>query len=215
VTPMNVRDTAEIERAITAFAGIPNSGLIVTATALAIVLRENPKLLGAGILYLINDSAIGPLNEAKFASVLRKVRSSASDVVGLTESYEGGWHLQSYFIALKSAALSSRAWQAFIASIKSLSEKRAVINAYETRLATTLRAAGLRCEALFPARSAHNPSLANWRDLIGRGLPFVKVAALRKEAFGSNENDWRQVLRDEGFDHRIAEATLAEVSHSR
>jgi putative ABC transport system substrate-binding protein len=47
VTPMNVRDAAEIERAITAFAGIPNSGLIVTATALAIANRELILMLAA------------------------------------------------------------------------------------------------------------------------------------------------------------------------
>jgi putative ABC transport system substrate-binding protein len=46
-TPMNVRDAAEIERAITAFAGIPNSGLIVTATALAIANRELILMLAA------------------------------------------------------------------------------------------------------------------------------------------------------------------------
>jgi putative tryptophan/tyrosine transport system substrate-binding protein len=32
VTPVNVRDTGEIERAITAFAHSPNGGLIVTGS---------------------------------------------------------------------------------------------------------------------------------------------------------------------------------------
>jgi putative ABC transport system substrate-binding protein len=40
VTPVNVRDAGEIERAITAFARTPNGGLIVTGSALAIVHRE-------------------------------------------------------------------------------------------------------------------------------------------------------------------------------
>ena len=40
VTPVNVRDAREIERAITAFARTPNGGLIVTGSALAIVHRE-------------------------------------------------------------------------------------------------------------------------------------------------------------------------------
>jgi putative ABC transport system substrate-binding protein len=40
VTPLNVRDRGEIERAITAFARSPNGGLIVTASTLAGVHRD-------------------------------------------------------------------------------------------------------------------------------------------------------------------------------
>jgi putative ABC transport system substrate-binding protein len=40
VTPVNVRDAGEIERAITAFAGLPNGGLVVTASTLAGVHRD-------------------------------------------------------------------------------------------------------------------------------------------------------------------------------
>ena len=40
VSPVNVRDAAEIERVVTAFARTPNSGLIVTASALSAVHRD-------------------------------------------------------------------------------------------------------------------------------------------------------------------------------
>ena len=40
VSPVNVRDAAEIERAVAAFARSPNSGLIVTTSALAVVHRD-------------------------------------------------------------------------------------------------------------------------------------------------------------------------------
>jgi hypothetical protein len=40
VTPINVRDTDEIERAVTDFARSPNGGLIITGSALAIVHRH-------------------------------------------------------------------------------------------------------------------------------------------------------------------------------
>jgi ABC-type uncharacterized transport system substrate-binding protein len=38
--PINVRDASEVERAVAAFAGSPNGGLIVTASPLAVVDRE-------------------------------------------------------------------------------------------------------------------------------------------------------------------------------
>ena len=40
VSPVNVRDAAEIERAVAAFARSPNGGLIVTASALAMLHRD-------------------------------------------------------------------------------------------------------------------------------------------------------------------------------
>jgi putative tryptophan/tyrosine transport system substrate-binding protein len=40
VSPVNVRDAGEIERAVTAFAANPNGGLLVTASALAVVHRD-------------------------------------------------------------------------------------------------------------------------------------------------------------------------------
>ena len=40
VSPVNVRDAGEIERAVTAFARAPNGGLIVTGSALAAIHRD-------------------------------------------------------------------------------------------------------------------------------------------------------------------------------
>ncbi len=40
VSPVNVRDAGEIERAVTAFAANPNGGLLVTASALAVIHRD-------------------------------------------------------------------------------------------------------------------------------------------------------------------------------
>jgi lipopolysaccharide biosynthesis protein len=177
--------------------------------AWAHVLRANPNLLDADILYLINDSTIGPLNDRKFGEVLRHVRASGSDVIGLTDSYERGWHIQSYFVALKRAALASAALQTFIDGVKNLAEKRDVVNAYEGRFAPMLQAAGLSCEVLFPAGKAYNPSLVDWRELIGSGLPFVKVSALRHSLRGFAGADWRRVLQSEGFDCHLAEQALA------
>ena len=47
VTPVNVRDPAEIERRVAAFARVPNGGLIVTASAMAVVHRDKLIALAA------------------------------------------------------------------------------------------------------------------------------------------------------------------------
>jgi lipopolysaccharide biosynthesis protein len=61
--------------------------------ALGSVLREKDVLL------LANDSLIGPLYPSDF---LRQMEESAGDVVGVTESFDKAYHLQSSFIIIKS-----------------------------------------------------------------------------------------------------------------
>src|SRR5262249_19769496 len=127
--------------------------------------------------------------------------------VGLTDNHERGWHIQSYFLALKTKALSSDALRKFVAGVKNLAVKQDVINDYEVCLTPALQAAGLGCEALFPAKRTHNTSLLEWKELLRAGSPFVKIAALR-DSSADVEDDWRAVLQAEGFDPRLAEETL-------
>jgi lipopolysaccharide biosynthesis protein/GT2 family glycosyltransferase len=179
--------------------------------AWAHVLRDNPDLFSVETLYLINDSVIGPLAERKLEQVLGRLRASSSDVVGLTDNHERGWHIQSYFLALKTKALSSDALRKFFAGVKNLAVKQDVINDYEVCLTPALQAAGLGCEALFPAKRTHNTSLLEWKELIRAGSPFVKIAALR-DSSADGEHDWRAVLQAEGFDPHLAEETLRALT---
>lgn len=180
--------------------------------AWAHVLRIAPHLLNADILYLINDSMIGPLNKHKFETMLSRVRGSDGDMVGLTDSHEQTWHIQTYFIALKRRALRSDSLRNFIGAIKALSTKRDVITNYETNFARTLRQAGLTCEVLFPTNTLHNPVLKDWRFLVAAGLPFIKLAAIRQNSGNSAALNWRTVLRSEGYDCRLAEQALTRHS---
>ena len=48
--------------------------------------------------------------------------------------------------------------------------------------------------------------MLQWRELLQRDFPFVKVAALR-----SARENWQKVLREVGYDPEIAERTLAII----
>jgi lipopolysaccharide biosynthesis protein len=67
----------------------------------------------------LNDSVFGPTNDAAFSELLKRIRNSGADFIGLTESFERCWHLQSYFLAVKSPALSSVAFREFMEGIVS------------------------------------------------------------------------------------------------
>lgn len=183
--------------------------------AWAHVLRLHPELYDAKILYFLNDSLFGPTNDAAFGDLLTKVRNSTADFVGLTESYERGWHIQSYFLALKPRALSAVALHKFINGIVSQTDKDKVITEYEIRFAPTLKAAGFNCEAIFASTTeVENRTIFHWKALFMEGFPFIKVTTVRDSRPGVETSDWREVLAGQGYDVSLAERSLAEASPS-
>ena len=177
--------------------------------AWAHALKLYPELFGASILYLVNDSMLGPPTGDAFARMIARVRASEADLVGLTESHEHRWHVQSYFLALKPRLLSSFALQDFFAQVRALDDKDAVIRAYEMALAPMVERSGHRIELLFPCPLALNPTLYGWRDLIDRGFPFVKVLLLRGTFAETDLHGWREALAEAGFDLNLVDALLA------
>lgn len=182
--------------------------------AWAHVLQLHPELFAAPILYLLNDSIFGPLNDAKFSALLAHIRGSSADLIGLTGSEEHEPHVQSYFLACKNAALSSVAFHRFINGISSLADKDDVIRMYELKFAGYLRDRGLKVEVVFDApytpNSArpHNKTLFYWKGLIEEGFPFVKVGAIRRDDPYIDIDDWQSILTHEGYDTRLVEKTL-------
>jgi glycosyltransferase involved in cell wall biosynthesis len=184
--------------------------------AWAHILQLCPDLFGAPILYLINDSNFGPLNGAKFASLLQRIRSSSADVIGLTDSNEHEWHIQSYFLAFRPGALSSISFHRYINSISILSDKDDVIRTYELNLASHLRERGLKIEVIFDApyvpipEHRFNKTLFYWKQLIEEGSPFVKVGALRRDHADIDISGWREIVTRDGYDPGLIDYILAK-----
>ena len=126
--------------------------------AWAHVLRLHPELIDARILYLLNDSVFGPTNDASFGRLLRRLRDSRADCIGLTENYVWSWHYQSYFLAFKPRALRSSVFQKFIRDIVSFEDKQDVINQYELRVAWLLQTAGLELNSALPRSAFRRPN---------------------------------------------------------
>lgn len=170
--------------------------------AWAAVLTAIPGVWSARSLILTNDSIFGPTDAGVFRNVIRGVRASTADVIALTDSYQGHHHLMSYFTVIKNKALKSKHVHQFWNDIRSLRDKNAVINHYEMSSMRLITQAGLASEVLFPTKRRSdrniNPTLADWRGLIQRGFPFVKVQLLRdldRLAY-SDTKGWREVLTE-------------------
>lgn len=181
-----------------------NEGWDFAAWAHALTLW--PEAWGAETLYLVNDSVFGPARGGLDAIVAR-VRASDAALVGLTESQEYGWHLQSYFLALKRPLLSSWALHNFFGGIRILSSKDEVIRQNEVRLGALAEAEGHEVEVLFPSPAPLNPTLFDWRGLVERGFPYIKLNLLRGDFPEADLTGWRAALDTAGFDIDLLDAT--------
>jgi lipopolysaccharide biosynthesis protein/glycosyltransferase involved in cell wall biosynthesis len=163
------------------------------------VIREHPEFKGVDILYLVNDSVIGPLDHDCFSSAIARVRSGGAQVYGMTENFEQGWHLQSYFLAIKQPALRSGAFDEFFDSVVKLSDKQTVIGKYEISFASKMTEAGFQVQALFTLPSERNMTIYHWEELVRLGFPFVKIQVGRDEIAGVDRKAVRQFLENSGF----------------
>ncbi len=184
-----------------------NAGYDFAAWAHAIHLH--PEVYGAATLFLANDSLIGPADQPRFVAMLDRIRASDADMVGLTESHEYRWHVQTFFVALKSRLLSSWWLHAFFENVRILRDKDAVIRLYEVRFAGDVERTGHRVEILYPSPRAANPTLYDWRRLIEAGFPFVKALLVRGHFAEADLTGWRESLAEAGFDLGLIDRTIA------
>lgn len=133
-------------------------------------------------LLLVNDSIVPSSNADHFALMLKRLRASTADLVGLTESLWPQRHVQSYFLALSGSALRKPFVQSSLQRMLNFSTKTQVIDVYETRWPGLLHAQGLRIEALFPALSSDplssDDTSLRWAELLQVGFPYVKTRVL-------------------------------------
>ncbi|WP_340316752.1 glycosyltransferase [Rhizorhabdus argentea] len=177
-------------------------------------LKLYPRLYGAATLYLANDSVFPATGDGRIGAIVDRVRQSNADLVGLTESHEWRWHVQSYLLAIKARLLSSRTFHSFMDDIRLLTRKDHVIRAYEVRLGELAEQSGHEVEILFPSATAINPTLFGWRQLIADGMPLVKLLLLRGEFEAADISGWREELAQAGFDVALAEAAIAAGAES-
>jgi hypothetical protein len=153
-------------------------------------------------LLLINDSIL-PLSDAAMA-VLEELMALAAEapsaaLAGLTDSYERGYHLQSYGLCANAGLLGHPAWQTFWNSLDQGLSKQQLIDNGEIGLSHALAKAGVPLLPLYPLvgrllplprvrddlaslgdypLNRINPSLFLWQALREEGFPFAKKIML-------------------------------------
>lgn len=183
-----------------------------------------PELWEARTLLFANDSVYGPVKHEHLRTIIERVRSSSSDLVVLTDSYQVVRHFMSYFIGLTSSGIKSEKVRRFWADVISKNEKSAVIQSYELKPLQRWREEGVDIEVLFPtkndAQPPVNPTLVSWRDLLQRGFPFVKVQVLRDTLAQVDSQGWQEYLESNPplkamIDDHLSEVLAGLTKHRR
>lgn len=142
-------------------------------------------------LLLTNSSVFGPLRPLD--PMFEKMSAESCDYWGVSDNYERGWHIQSYFLLFKRAVLASDEFRRFWGDMTSLPRKDDVIASYEVGLTELLSDAGFEGQAYVPvdalfsntpidrrARNRQrNPMIFHPRRALRAGVPFVKAELLR------------------------------------
>lgn len=174
-------------------------------------------------LLLANDSVFGPLFDLTF--MIEQMNRTDADFWGVTDSYEGSWHLQSYFLCFKSNVIHSDAFRGFFAKDFSALPKQQVIVQGEIALSQTLLRAGFAGAASCPYGALTedrfgrlcDPTQHYWDELIEKcRSPFIKRLLLRKNPNGvENLGRWREVVgRATDYDISLIEEYLAVFGES-
>lgn len=182
-------------------------------------------------MILANDSVYGPFSD--IGNLLDTMSRDPGDFWGITESLEGGRHVQSYFLFFKQAVFLHSAFRDYWRDLTLFRGKRATIHAGEIGLSQMLEKAGFSSSVLikdtalrvaFPeayatAQAASvsgdiNPSRMFWQTAIEQfKAPFLKVDIVRDDAdVAPDIQNWRNVIEmHSDYDPRLIEAHVQRV----
>ena len=148
-----------------------------------------------GNILLVNSSFV-VVDSGVFTRTLGNMLSQSQehDVVGITESQQFNWHLQSYLLLLGSKVLQSGWFKSFFANVQPLNSKLEIILSYEIGLSRALLVNGVRALALFKP-SARQRLLAEvrWMRVIARTSGWLTGKPLRHR----REVNWTHFCAEE------------------
>jgi lipopolysaccharide biosynthesis protein len=186
------------------------------------------RLDGVDELVLTNSSVFGPLGS--FEPLFARMAGSPADMWGVTENFDEGRHLQSYFVVMRQRLLRSESFQRFWQSVLPYKNKRQIIYSYEVGMSAFFRDQGFRLEPAMEVpllygvergsiwyepicRVTGNPTVRNPAELIRLGMPMVKVELLRDNPFSVNlKKVYREIDRT-GYDRSLIEFDRPRVPY--
>lgn len=160
-------------------------------------------------LLLTNDSIYSPIYPLK-----EIIASMNNDMNGITDSYEIGYHLMSYFVLYKRSIFLSQEFLNAWREVRMLPNflKGLIIRLYEVGMSKRMKRAGFKLGAFISAKTISlkyadskpisnlNVVHAHWKDLILREkCPVMKVDLFRRFIRKGNFPDWQHAFQNSKY----------------
>ena len=101
---------------------------------------------------LLNDSVFGPTSE--FDATLKQVEFSDNEIVGLSESHQNGYHVQSSFLYLRPHLFWNERFMSWIATYSHPNDKSDVIRLGEIGFSTSMHERGIKIGSIISYQDA-------------------------------------------------------------
>lgn len=145
------------------------------------IAQHHRSLAKTNNVILLNDSVLGPTSTLK--SVLAKITQREDHIIGLSESYQNGHHVQSSFLYLKSCLFWDERFLSWIATYPHPDDKTEVIRLGEIGLSRAMTERGIIVRSLIDyhdaavaaARDAQSALISNQTD--SAGLDYYQALA--------------------------------------
>ena len=163
------------------------------------------ELEGYDVLYLVNDSVVGPLYPLE--PYLQRMEALGTEAFGLVlNPSRKAPHLQSWFIGLTPAVFRAPWFREFLDYVTAVGRKEEVCTRYENGLSRLLEAHSVTYAGLYelPGRTVYNAV----GRLFAEGFPFLKKSAFTRHG-GSLGPAVARVLS--AADASISEAIVADL----
>jgi len=167
-------------------------------------------------LLLANDSVLGPF--LPMEPLVAAWRSGGEGLFGMTESWGGGPHLQSYALLARGQGAVA-GLRAHLGRQRDSRSKWRTVQGGEIGLTRTMLAGGHRCAALFGYRAVCAGLDA--ADRAGFGARFADAGAILRYPLNPTHHLWRVLVERHGFPYLKTElvrrnpGTLPGVDHWR
>jgi rhamnosyltransferase len=149
---------------------------------------------------LVNNSFYC-LDPHRFCRVLREPMPEGADILGLTTSWEGAFHAQSYFLRFSAQVAQSPVFCDFWRNLKPVSERQAVIEAGELELSRVL-SSRFRVEAILELGAFEKYQMIGRRlghEVWSSDKPLEEVYELGKQSFNPSLLLWDALITRYGI----------------
>jgi len=178
---------------------------------------------GASAVLLANDSVFGPFGD--LGPIVRRMCDRGYDAWGMIESWQSGWHLQSWFVYLSGEAFSRPRIRALLDQPFGEMTNDEIIENGELALGRALRSERLKCGAVnrrldrrvIGRLLATNPTHIDWRYLLLSGnVPFIKAELVRENPMAIPwASEWHDIVSGRlGYETESIDAFLHDYAGS-